>query len=297
MISRFRYASFVALPFILGGVACTSARERARADSAQALATQQRVLMDKLVSQRDSVSQLLVDADTFLARIDHSISRVKGLPHASLASNKSSESPLEEQLRARKAMLQRVDALVSRARETARQVAELKDKQAQLVAENKSLRDSIAADVQRIAELSASLDRQAQTIAELEARVDELNNDLEQAKADYSRAYYVIGTEDELLKKGIVVREGGANLLVAHFGRTLQPARQLDPQLFTPIDIRQVRSISVPDTTRRYQIVSRQSLDDAQVRARDGASFRGELSISDADRFWSSSRYLIIVQR
>lgn len=296
MLTRFRIPTCLALPLVFG-LACTSQQDRARADSAQALASQQRVLMDKLVSQRDSVSRLLFDADTFLSQIDHSISRVKGLPRATLVKNSTSESPIEDQLQARKQMLRRVDALVSRARETAREVAELKDRQAQLMAENSALRDSLNADVQRITELTASLDKQSQTIAELEARVDELGNELEKAKADYSRAYVVIGTEDELLKKGVVVREGGANLIFRRVGRTLQPARELKPELFTPIDIREVHAIAVPDTARRYQIVSRQSLDDAKVGDRDGASFRGGLQIADADKFWAASRFLIIVER
>jgi len=58
-----------------------------------------------------------------------------------------------------------------------------------------------------------------------------------------------------------------------------------------------VHTIDVPDTTRKYQIVSRQSLDDAKVTTRDGNTFRGALEIPEAERFWSTSKYLIIVQR
>ena len=59
---------------------CTSAKERARADSAQALVGQQRELMAKLTAQRDSVSRVLSDANMFVGKIDSSISRVKGWP-------------------------------------------------------------------------------------------------------------------------------------------------------------------------------------------------------------------------
>ena len=59
--------------------ACTSPRDRARADSAQALAAQEGLLVQKLTSQRDSVSRVLGDADDFIGKIDGSISRVKGL--------------------------------------------------------------------------------------------------------------------------------------------------------------------------------------------------------------------------
>ena len=56
-------------------------------------------------------------------------------------------------------------------------------------------------------------------------------------------------------------------------------------------------TIAILDTTKRYEIVSRQSLDDAKVGAREGTSFRGPLEIADSEKFWSPSRYLIIVQR
>jgi hypothetical protein len=284
------------LALALSVSACESPRDRARADSAQALATRQHALMEQLVAQRDSVTHILTDADAFIGRIDSSISRVKGLSPAARV-KRSSESGIEDQLRARKDMLRRVDALVARARETARTVAELKDREAQLLAENGKLRDSLATDALRIVELSASIERQAQMIAVLETRVDGLQKDVVDARAAASRAYYVIGSEDELIKKGIVVKEGGANLLVARIGRTLVPARELNKEAFTPIDTREVHTIELPDSTRRYQIVSRQSLDDAKVANRDGATFRGALQIAEADKFWAPSRYLIIVQR
>ncbi|MGE5730446.1 MAG: hypothetical protein ACM37U_00800 [Gemmatimonas sp.] len=298
MNSRLWFVPLVALP-----IACTSPRDRARADSAQALVTQQRAMMEKLVAQRDSVSHVLGDADSFIGQIDKSISRVKGLPAAQRQKHES-ESGIEDQLQSRKEMLRRVDALVARARETSRQVAELHDQQTKLLAENgrltdeaKQLRDSVDAAVRRIAELDASLDQQAKTIAALEARIDDLGKEVSVARAAYSRAYYVIGTESELIQKGVVVKEGGTNLLVKRIGRTLVPARELPKDAFTSIDTREVHTIAIPDSTRKYQIVSRQSLDDAKVAVRDGAYFRGPLEIPEAERFWSSSRYLIIVQR
>ena len=62
-------------------------------------------------------------------------------------------------------------------------------------------------------------------------------------------------------------------------------------------DTRQIHEIEVPDSTKRYQIVSRQSLDDADAPQRDGPSFRGNLKIKDSDKFWAPSKYLIIVER
>jgi hypothetical protein len=58
-----------------------------------------------------------------------------------------------------------------------------------------------------------------------------------------------------------------------------------------------VHEIPVPDSTRSYAIVSRQSLEDADVTPVDQTSFRGNLKIKDSDRFWSPSKYLIILER
>jgi len=207
------------------------------------------------------------------------------------------QTPIEDQVKARKEMLIRVNSLVERARITAKELADAREKQKELLGENSKLRAELDSAGQRIADLTAQIERQAQSIALLQTHVDSLDKELTVARSAYSRAYYVIGREDDLVKKGIVVKEGGANLLVAHPGRMLLPARNLDRDLFQPVDIREITAIEMPDTTRRYQIVSRQSLDDAEVEQRDGAQFRGTLKIANADKFWAPSRFLIIVQR
>src|SRR5262249_23818682 len=163
--------------------------------------------------------------------------------------------------------------------------------------QNTKLQAQVDADALRIAELTSQIEQQAQTIATMQAKMDTLDVVVTNLRATQSRAFYVIGREGDLIDKGIVVKEGGANLLIAHIGRTLVPARELDQQKFTPIDVRDIHEIVVPDSTRRYQIVSRQSLDDADVPQRDGATFRGNLKIKDNDKFWAPSRYLIIVEK
>jgi hypothetical protein len=282
----------LALPLAVG---CTSAKERARADSAQALATQQKVLMARLEAQKDSLGKVVGDADDFIAKVDSTVSRVKGLPKSKR--HKDSESPIEDQIQARKDMLRRVNALVVRAQETARELADAKKREEDLKNDNEKLKAQVDADALRIAELTSQIDQQAQTIAQMQAKVDTLDMAVNELRATQSKAYYVIGNEDVLIKKGIIVKEGGANLLIARVGRTLVPARTLDRDQFTSIDTRQVHEIEMPDTTRRYQIVSRQSLDDAEAPQRDGPNFRGNLKIKDSDKFWAQSKYLIIVER
>lgn len=282
--------------------ACTNG-DKLRADSLQAVQAEQLQLMDQLAAQKDSLTNVVLDADKFIATVDSTISTVKGLPKAKRG-KQPLESPIEEQLQNRREMLEKVNALVARAKTTANQLAEARKRETALRGESDSLRSAnerlmarIEADQQMISELGETITRQTVQITGLQTQVDSLGLEMRSLGANHYRAYYVVGTEEELLEKGIIQREGGANLLFVRLGRTLQPSRLLDPSQFTAIDQRDVHEIPLPDSSRRYQIVSRQSLDAAQVEERDRATWRGSLHIADANKFWAPSRYLIIVQR
>ncbi len=286
---------------LLAAVACKDKAAIVRGDSLQTALSEQQVLTNQLGSQKDSLTRVVLDADAFLGQMDSAIKSVRGLPRSKRS---ASESPLADQVAARREMMERVNALVARAKSTAAQLAELQQKQANLETENAQQREQnaaqalkIAEDAQLIADLGATIERQRTQIVTLEARIDSLNTEMQTLGARHFRAYYVVGTEKELIAKGIIVKEGGANLLFVRAGRTLQPARVLNAEVFTAIDQRETKVIPVPDTTRRYRVVSRQSLDDAEVDARDGTAFKGNIKITKPDEFWAASRFLILVKQ
>jgi hypothetical protein len=286
---------------ILASVAaCKMSHEAARADSVQT--AEQLKLTNQLAAQKDSLMTVVLDADKFISQIDSQITKVKDLP--AQKRKKDSESPIQDQLQARKDLLVRVDALVQRAQTTARELAASRGHVKRLAADSAQFVQTVDNNQKMILELNSTIQRQTTRLASMQVQVDslaganaKLGTELSLLQTASNKVYYVIGREDDLLKKGIVVREGGANLLLAHPGRTLQPARTLDASQFTAIDQREVHEITVPDSSRQYAIVSRQSLDDADVAFRDRTAFKGNLKIKDADRFWSPSKYLIIVER
>jgi hypothetical protein len=283
-------------------LAACDRREAARADSLQAAAQEQLQLMGQLAAQKDSLTSIVLDADRFITQVDSQISTVKGLP--AYKRREGLESPIEQQLEERKAMLARVNALVERTKVTSRQLAESRQRERALRGEKTQLQEQVDADQRLIAELGATVERQTATIATMQVQIDSLSTashklgeEVRSLGLAHYQAYYIVGTERELLDKGVITREGGANLLVARVGRSVTPSRDLRPELFTPIDQREMLDIAMPDSTKRYRIVSRQSLDDARVTERDGADFRGDLHIENPAKFWAPSRFLIIVQR
>ena len=299
-IKMIQLRSLAILAILAGAGACKVSNENARADSVRT--AEQLKLTNQLAAQKDSLVTVVLDADRFISQIDSQITRVKDIPAPNR--KKDSESPIQDQLQARKDLLVRVNALVKRAQTTARELAVARGHVKNLSADSAKLVASIDSDQKMILDLNSTIQRQTTRLASMQVQVDslaganaKLGTELSLLETTHNKVYYVIGREDDLLKKGIVVREGGANLLLAHPGRTLQPARTLDATQFTAIDQREVKEIAVPDSTRQYAIVSRQSLDDAEVANRDKTAFKGNLKIKDADKFWSPSKYLIIVER
>ena len=295
-----RHRPFVLLALFTLATGCKMSQQDAVTDSVRT-AEQQR-LTNQLAAQKDSLVSVVLDADKFISQIDSQIARVRDLPKAKR--RKDSEGPLQDQLHARRELLARVDALVRRAQGTARELAASKGHVTKLAADSARMQQVLENDQHMIAQLSETIQRQTTRLDAMQVQVDSLaganarlGTELALLQTTHSKAFYIIGNEEELLKKGVIVREGGANLLVAHPGRTLQPARSLDSGAFTMIDRRNVTEILVPDSTRRYAIVSRQSLDEVDVAEREKTSFRGNLKIKDAERFWAQSRYLIIVER
>ena len=289
---RLSFATLSALAL----AACGPTQEHKRADSAAAIATEQQVhLATQLAAQKDSLTRIVLQADDFIMQVDKKMSKVKGLPKGKKKNDNL--DPLARQVENRKLVMERVDALVARAQATAAQLAKANKN-------NAGLREQLAADSALIVELNATIQRQTATIEGLSVRIDSLKSATQQlstqlatVETETAKAFYVVGREDELVKRGVIVREGGANLLVMHPGRTLQIARSLPVDEFTTVDSRGLKEIQVPDSTRRYRIVSRQSLDAAEVADRKKNTFRGNLHIADASKFWGPSKYLVLVEQ
>lgn len=280
----------------LVAVACDNGRA-AREDSLRVVQSQQLQLMSQLSAQKDSLTKVILDADEFISKVDSKVSSVKGVRAKTIKGKAELESPIQQQIQNRKEMLARVDALVKRAKQTADELAAAKERAAELTGENvrlqgenEQLRSQLDENQKMVAQFSETIERQAAAITTLETEIKTVG-------ARLYTAYYIIGREKELLAKGVVVREGGANLLIKRVGRTLQQARKLNSELFTQIDQRETQHIVVPDSTKRYRLVSRQNLDHADVQERDGVTFTGNLKITDINGFWGPTRFLILAER
>ncbi len=254
--------------------------------------------LETAAAQKDSLLQEVAVSSRLLSDISMELSKVqvRGRPL-----RVSSETPLLAQ---RDSMMQKLHYVVARVDETERRLGESQRRIKTLTSLSDSLRatlDSTVANLQTVLETQraniASLTEQVSTLqTENTALRDTVANVTERENS----AYYVIGTKDELKQKGIIVEEGGSRVLFVLWraGRTLAPARDLDPNQFHRINLRNVTSIPLPDPAGEYRIASRQDLEFLATAPGDGGKITGarSIDISNPAQFWRSSKFLIIVQ-
>lgn len=201
-------------------------------------------------------------------------------------------------------LVARLDSVQTRLASTRRQAQALSKKDSTLLEQvatyEKSIADLQASAAQERGNFQKQIDQQNTQIAMLNGQVDTLNhvkadltgqvNDLTGEK---NTAYYVVGTRDELIKKGVLVAEGQKRFLLVG-SRNIQPARQLDPSAFTKIDRLSDRKINLPEGN--YEILSRQNPTyAAPAQVKDG-KIAGALEIQQPEQFWAPSRFLILVR-
>jgi hypothetical protein len=166
-----------------------------------------------------------------------------------------------------------------------------------------SLRNELASTMQN---LQGVIENQKETIDALTLQVETLTAEnsalrdtLENMSTISNTVYYVVGTKDELEQKGIIQEEGGARFLFVLWksGKTLVPARNLDPGVFTVADRRHFTELPLPASDKEYRIVSRQDTSALETPPdHDGKISGHAVKISDPAKFWANSKYLIIVE-
>src|SRR5216683_4437435 len=268
--------TLAALVFVVAACGTSAETERKLAELEQANAQKDSLMQDVALSSR-----LLSDINVEIAKV-----KVRG------RLNVSSESPVTA---SSDTLLAKLRYVVTRVRETESQLSQSRERIKNLT----NLSDSLRATLDSTASnLQAVIATQKQTIDLLTDQVNTLTAENVALRDSLSTGYYVIGTKAELKRKGILTEQGGGRVLFILWrtGKTLQPARNLDPKLFTAIDTRQVTQIPLPRASAEYRIASLQDLSYiAEERNHNKYSGVSSLTITSAVDFWRTSKFLIIV--
>lgn len=260
---------------------------------------------DSLLKDVMATSQFIADVNTELARVRDAKA---GKPVVGASGELTSLSPSEQ----RAQMLERIKTLTDRVNDAEARLAASRQRVATVTGDNKALTTQLAQFDSTITAFKSIIENQKAEIASLTAQVTALQGEnvvLKTEKAqltvekealttekvaltvERNTVYYVIGTKDELRKKGIIVKRGG----LLGIGSTDIPATTLNPADFTSIDKTTTTEIPLPKADKSYRVLSRQDLGGTDPVAPKGG-YKGSIKIANVEQFWSASKFLIIVQ-
>jgi flagellar biosynthesis chaperone FliJ len=265
------------------------------ADRARQLSLQSQIIGDATASAR------------LVAEIERDLSRVRSLRVQGDTNVESAIQTMESQL---STVQKKVTALINRLNASEARLRQIRSDSASHAAADAATLAQLKEHEQSIAELRATVEQQRSEIAMLEQKVDSVvraNIVLVSQRdsvvivantfaAREDSVFVAIGSEKELAQKGLVRREGGTLLMFGR-GKTMVPGRTLDPALFTVLSKARDRQIALPRADKEYRIVSRQALEYTDLAKPKDAVVRGTLTITDADRFWAPSKFLILVEK
>lgn len=260
--------------------------------------------LEQAAAQRDSLVLEVADLGRFVSDIGTELAEVslEGSEHTVIA-----ESPSQAE---RDSIIAKVKQLNTMVDESQTRLEQSRRRIAGLSARSDSLQEVLTQTVanyeqvlatqrETIATLTARIDTLQVTNLKLAADVDTLSATVDTLRAETSTVYYVVGTKDELLERGVIEEEGGSRVLFifGKRGKTLVPARNLDPSAFTPLNKYEATHIELPDPATEYRIASRHPLEYLVSPVNeDGAVIGGSLDIAAPDEFWRNSKFLIVVR-
>jgi hypothetical protein len=294
-----KYAGLV-LILAVTTMGCTS---RANLTKALAESKAAEAQKDSLLTEVLETTQFVSDLNSELAKAKVAALEIggdRGVPGAQ--QDKAERQATLEKIRQ---VIERLNESEAKLTETEKRVKNAKIQNARLLAQIATYKQTIedlktAAEQQR-AETEAIIADQRNQIATLAGRVDTLSwekgwliDTVAHLTAYKNRVYYAVGTKDELIKSGVVTKEGSKFLFFG--GTRLEPARRPNLDAFTMIDKTQTLSIPLPRTDKKYKIVSRQSPDFLAGDINEKGEVKGVVEIGSPEEFWSASKYLILVQ-
>jgi hypothetical protein len=270
-------------------------------------------------AQKDSLLTEVLETTQFVSDINGELAKTKSITVSAKGTSDPGLPGAKKDREERKQALARVQAVIAKLNESEAKLSQVESRAKQSRQRNARLLAQIETYKKTIDDLKATAEQQrtdyeaqiaaANTqIATLAGRVDTLTNEngtLTSQKAALSdtvvnltayknTVYYAAGTKDELIKKGVITKEGSKFLIFG--GTRLEPARNLDPQAFTAIDKVTNTSIPLPRTDKAYKIISRQSPSYLAPGAAKDGKVTGTVDIAQPEEFWSASKYLILVQ-
>ncbi len=150
-----------------------------------------------------------------------------------------------------------------------------------------NLQNSLTLKDEEIADLKAKMEGLNIELANLNTNYKNVENERNAKHEALTTAFYAIGTTKELQEKKVIAKEGG----FIGLGKSTKVSEDFNREYFTKINTEQTQSINIG--AKKAKLLT--SHPSKSYRLVGGKKSVEKLEILDANEFWSSSKYLVIV--
>ncbi len=138
-----------------------------------------------------------------------------------------------------------------------------------------------------VGDLKAQLEKMNLEVQNLTMNIEEEKQESQAKTEKLNTAFYAFGTSKELIKQGVLTKEGG----FIGIGKAEKLKNDFNKSYFTKIDLTQTTSI--PLGTKKAKLITSHP---SSAYKLEGSKDKVEkISITNPEEFWSSSKYLVIV--
>lgn len=273
------------------------------------------VQVQQISAEKDSLLKDVMQTSQFIADVNTQLAEVKNRNVGKPTQGKPGE--MESNLtpaQQREAIKVKVKELTDRLNESESRLSASRKRVADLAGNNSGMSKQLAAFDSTITAFKSIMDNQKTEIATLTEQLNGLqaeNQGLKAEKttliadktqlitdkttltAERNTVYYIIGTKGDLLKRNIITQTGG----MLGIGKTQVASRDLNTADFTAIDKATVSEIAFPIADKAYRIITRQDVSALQTAPDKGGRIKGGLKITDSEKFWAASKFLILIEQ
>ena len=149
------------------------------------------------------------------------------------------------------------------------------------------LNNQIAEKDVEISELKATLEKLNVELTEITMNYEAAQEMLEEKTDKLNKAFYAFGTAKELIAQGVLTKEGG----FIGIGKAQKLKDDFNKSYFTQIDASETPSI--PLSCKKAKLITTHPTGSYKLEGPEGKVEK--LAITNAEEFWSASKYLVVV--
>lgn len=251
---------------------------------------------DSLISSNKKLNLLMMEKDSLISSFIESYTDIQ-LSLSSIRNYQKfvgSNSVAEVRNTNKKMIIENINKIDGLLKKNKATISTLKDKLKSTDAKSGDKYNNLITALEKITHenendipaITNSLDSIDLEIQHLTKKYDEALTEAAQKNKLLNTAYYTAGTEKELIKKGVISKQGG----FIGLGKTQKLSERFNKDNFVKVDISKLKTIKL--SAKTIKLVTTHPQNSYNVKQVDDLCI---ISVTNSTEFWAASKYMVVI--